>query len=123
MTRQERIQFPGATYHIMARGNAGEDIFRDDEDRRMFMDLFAKIAEDARWRVHAWCLMRNHFHLYLTTEEANLSASMQRFNGTYCQRFNRRHSRQGMFFKAAGLCWLRAGLRNTAIPIYFGKPC
>jgi len=99
MARQERIQFPGACYHLMARGNAGGDIFADDEDRRMFLDLLGKLATESRWRVHAWCLMSNHFHLLVTTPEANLSKTMHRFVGTYSQRINRRHSRQGHLFQ------------------------
>ena len=123
MARPQRIQFPDASYHIMARGNGGDLVFRDDEDRRMFMELLGETALWANWRVHAWCLMGNHFHLFLTTRQPNLSASMQRFNSTYSQRFNRRHSRSGHVFQgrykallvasdAYGLALYRYILRN-----------
>jgi hypothetical protein len=65
--RQLRIQYPGAIYHAINRGDRREDIFRDDHDRQCFLDTLAEACQKTRWQVHAWCLMRNHFHLVIET--------------------------------------------------------
>ena len=99
MARQLRLQFPGAVYHVTSRGNAGQDIFADDEDRTRFLELLEREIEQHRWRCHAYCLMDNHYHLLVETPEANLSRGMKRFNMTYAQGFNRRHQRNGHLFQ------------------------
>lgn len=95
MTRPLRLEFPGATYHLTARGDRREAIFLDDIDRRAFLDLLAKEIRQQAWRLYAYCLMGNHYHLLLETPEANLVAGMRRLNGVYTQSFNRRHDRVG----------------------------
>ncbi|MEO1767343.1 REP-associated tyrosine transposase [Thiobacter aerophilum] len=95
MTRPLRLEFPGAVYHITARGDGRENIFLDDADRQTFLDLLAKEVRQQRWRLYAYCLMGNHYHLLLETPEANLVAGMRRLNGVYTQAFNRRHERVG----------------------------
>ena len=99
MSRQLRLQFPGAVYHITSRGNARQDIFADDADRRRFLDLLGREIEQHRWRCHAYCLMDNHYHLLVETPEANLSRGMKRLNMVYAQSFNRRHGRVGHLFQ------------------------
>jgi len=99
MARQLRLQFPGAVYHITARGNAGQDIFADDSDRLRFLDLLGREIEQHRWRCHAYCLMDNHYHLLVETPEANLSRGMKRLNMAYAQSFNRHHGRRGHLFQ------------------------
>lgn len=99
MARQLRLQFPGAVYHITARGNARQDIFIDDRDRARFLDLLGREIEQHRWRCHAFCLMDNHYHLLVETPEANLSRGMKRLNMAYAQSFNRRHGRAGHLFQ------------------------
>ena len=91
MARKVRIEFPGAVYHVMARGNQGQAIFRSDWDRRMFLDTLDEGCGKAGWRVHAYVLMGNHYHLLLETPEGNLVAGMKWLQGTYTQRFNSQH--------------------------------
>jgi len=95
MTRPLRIAFPGATYHIMSRGDRRREIYRDDVDRVLFLDLLAREVRQQRWRLLAYCLMGNHYHLLLETPEANLVEGMRRLNGVYTQAFNRRHGQVG----------------------------
>jgi REP element-mobilizing transposase RayT len=95
MSRPLRLEFAGALYHVTARGNAREDIFRDDGDRATFLDLLGREIAQQRWRLYAYCLMGNHYHLLIETPEPNLTRGMQRLNQIYTQRFNRRHRRVG----------------------------
>jgi REP element-mobilizing transposase RayT len=95
MARPLRIAFPGALYHVTARGNARQDIFLDAEDRQRFLGILARVVSRFHLLVHAYCLMDNHFHLVVETPEANLSTAMRQLNGVYTQAFNRRHGRVG----------------------------
>ena len=99
MARPLRVEFAGALYHLTARGNARAEIFTDDEDRRLFLELLGKEISQQGWRCYAYCLMGNHYHLLIETPEPNLVAGMRRFNGVYTQRFNRRHGRVGHLFQ------------------------
>jgi putative transposase len=98
MARSIRIQSAGAYYHVMARGNRGEDIFHDDDDRRFFLHTLAQACGMTGWRVHAWVLMRNHYHLFLQTPEPNLVAGMSWLQNTLTRRYNVRHSKWGRLF-------------------------
>jgi REP element-mobilizing transposase RayT len=89
------LEFPGAVYHITARGNAREAIVADDVDRARFVEALKREVAQQRWKCHAWCLMDNHYHLLIETPDANLVAGMRRLNQIYTQRFNRRHGRVG----------------------------
>jgi len=95
MARPLRIEYEGAVYHVTSRGNAGQQIFVDDEDRHGFLEVLSDTVERFAWICHAYCLMSNHFHLLLETPDANLSRGMRQLNGVYTQRFNRRHRRAG----------------------------
>jgi len=95
MARPLRIEFEGALYHVVARGNARSDIFFDDEDRQVFIDNLERVCGRFVWRVWAWCLMNNHYHLLIETLEPTLSKGMREINGVYTQAFNRRHGRSG----------------------------
>jgi len=98
MPRPLRIEYPGAIYHLMSRGDRREPIFLDDEDRRAFLHTLAEACEKTGWQTHALCLMSNHFHLVAQTPLANLVAGMKWFLGTYTARFNRRHQLFGHLF-------------------------
>ena len=98
MARKLRIQFPGAIYHLMSRGDRREDIFRDDVDRESFLKTLADVCVKTGWQVHAFVLMPNHFHLVVETPQPNLVAGMKWFLGTYTARFNRRHKISGHVF-------------------------
>ncbi|HVR35896.1 MAG TPA: transposase, partial [Methylomirabilota bacterium] len=98
MPRKLRVEYPGAIYHVMNRGDRKEAIFRDDEDRRVFLRTLGECCARTGWQVHAWCLMFNHFHLVGETPRANLVAGMKWFLGTYTTRFNKRHKLSGHLF-------------------------
>jgi len=98
MARKLRLQYPGAIYHIMNRGDHSEAIFRGDKDRQLFLETLGQVCEKTDWQVHAWCLMRNHFHLVVETPKGNLVDGMKWFLGTYTGRFNRRHKLFGHLF-------------------------
>jgi len=93
------MEYAGAVYHVMSRGNAGQAIFVIDEDRRLFLETLGEACERCGWRVHAYVLMDNHYHLLIETPEPNLVAGMKWLQGTYTQRFNRRHGRCGHLFQ------------------------
>ncbi|WP_139558803.1 transposase [Methylotetracoccus oryzae] len=95
MARPLRLEFPGAVYHVTARGDRREDIFLDDPDRQRFLELLGREVEQQQWVLYAYCLMGNHYHLLLETPEANLSHGMRRLNGVYTQAFNRRRGWSG----------------------------
>ena len=99
MSRPLRIEFPGAFYHLTARGNERKPIYRDDGDRERFVKILAAACQRFRVRIHAYVLMDNHYHLLLQTLEANLQRAMRAVNGTYAQAFNRRYGRVGHLFQ------------------------
>lgn len=98
MARSIRIQSAGAYYHVMARGNRREDIFHDDDDRRFFLHTLSQACEMTGWRVQAWVLMSNHYHLFLQTPEPNLVAGMSWLQNTLTRRYNVRHRKWGRLF-------------------------
>src|SRR6266513_1333142 len=98
MARQLRIQYEGAIYHLMNRGDRREEIVRDNVDRNRFLETLGASCLKTGWQVHAYCLMANHFHLVVETPKANLVEGMKWFLGTYTSRFNRRHKVFGHLF-------------------------
>ncbi len=107
MARQLRIQYPGALYHVMARGDRRENIVQDDGDREMLLATLAEACKKTGWQVLAWVILDNHYHWLLRTPKANLVAGMSWFQGTYTQRYNARHRQWGHLF----------GGRYKAIPV------
>ncbi len=99
MARQLRIEFPGALYHVFARGNAKQDIFLDADDRTLFLKSLEFCVMTHNLICHAYCLMDNHYHLLLETPDGNLSQGMRDLNGNYAQSFNSRHDRVGHLFQ------------------------
>ncbi len=99
MSRPLRLDHAGAFWHVTARGNERREIFRDDADRREFLAVLARTVSLFRWRLHAYVLMDNHYHLGFETPEPTLSRGMKQLNGLYTQRFNRRHGRCGHLFQ------------------------
>ena len=98
MARKLRVEYPGAIYHVLNRGDRGEPIFRTGRDREMFLGTLAETCRKTGWQVHAFCLMPNHFHLVVETPGANLVSGMKWFLGAYTSRFNRRHRLLGHLF-------------------------
>ncbi len=99
MARKVRIEYAGAVYHVMARGNQGRPIFADDPDRRQWLQTLAEACEKTGWRIHAYVLMANHYHLLVETPEGNLAAGMKWLQGAYTQRYNSRHGVSGHLFQ------------------------
>jgi REP element-mobilizing transposase RayT len=99
MARPLRLEFAGALYHVTTQGNGRADIVLSDYDRRLFLDVLGGVCERFGWRVHAYCLMTNHYHLLVETPDANLAKGMRQLNGVYTQRFNRTHGRFGHVFQ------------------------
>jgi len=99
MGRAWRIEFEGALYHVMSRGNEGNDIFIEDKDREVFLKALGEICERFEIDIFAYVLMDNHYHLLIRTGRANLSKAMQWLGVTYTRRFNDRHARSGHLFQ------------------------
>ena len=99
MPRPLRLEFPGACYHVLSRGNERKAIFREGVDYEIFLGLLKDCADRFDLLVHAWCLMPNHFHLLLETKDSNLSQAMKRLLGVYTMRFNSKHHRRGHLFQ------------------------
>lgn len=98
MARQPRIEYEGACYHVMCRGDRQEAIFEDDQDREMFLETLGEVCERSGWKVYAWVLMSNHYHWILQTPQGNLVEGMKWFQNTYTRRFNSRHRKWGHVF-------------------------
>jgi REP element-mobilizing transposase RayT len=93
-----RVEYPGAIYHVMSRGDRGKDIYVDDVDRQDFIKTLAETCGKTGFQVHAYCLMRNHFHLVIETPGANLVAGMRWLLSSYTIRLNHRHKLFGHVF-------------------------
>jgi len=98
MPRKLRVEYEGAIYHVMNRGDRREPIFLNDQDRQLFVQTLGEACQKTGWQAHAYCLMNNHFHLVVETPRANLVAGMRWLLGTYSARFNRRHKYFGHVF-------------------------
>jgi REP element-mobilizing transposase RayT len=98
MPRQLRIEYAGAIYHVLSRGDRKRAIFLDDVDRQDFLKTLAETCQKTGFEVHAYCLMNNHFHLVVETPRANLVAGMRRWLSTYTIRLNHRHKLCGHVF-------------------------
>jgi REP element-mobilizing transposase RayT len=99
MPRLPRYLLPAhGIYHVTTRGVARHAIPRDDDDRRLFLALLAKVTLRADWDSHVFCLMPNHYHLVVETHRDLLSWGLYRLNGVYAQAFNERHERSGHLF-------------------------
>ncbi len=99
MARPLRIEYPGAVYHITSRGNAKRPIFKDDRDRKRFLEILSSVVKRYNWLCYGYCLMDNHYHLLIETPDANLSKGMRQLNGVYTQAFNRTHKSVGHVFQ------------------------
>ena len=112
MPRALRIEYPGAVYHVMSRGDRREPIYLSDADRRAFLETLGEACERAGFIVHAYVLMTNHYHLLLETPGANLVSGMKWLQGTYTQRYNRANRLNGHVFQG----------RYKAIPVDADTP-
>ena len=99
MARPLRIEYPGAVYHVTSRGNARQSIFIDYVDRQVFLKVLGNVVEKYNWLCHAFCLLDNHYHILVETQDPNLSLGTRQLNAVYTQRVNIRHHRVGHLFK------------------------
>ncbi|MCL5278155.1 MAG: transposase, partial [Deltaproteobacteria bacterium] len=99
MGRPLRIEYPGALYHIISRGNERRSIFLDNADRFKFLAILKDYHERYNILIHSFVFMDNHYHLILETPKANLIEVMHGINGVYTGYFNRRHERSGHLFQ------------------------
>lgn len=98
MARSIRIEYAGAFYHVMARGNRREAIFHDEQDRLFFLKTLGEACAMTGWGVHAWVLMSNHYHLLIETPEPNLVEGMKWLQNSVTRRYNVRHRAWGRLF-------------------------
>lgn len=99
MGRAPRQFVAGATYHVWSRGSNRQPIFLHDSDRDDFLACLGRVVSRSKLCCLAYCLMPNHYHLVLATENGELSRSMQALNGRYALRFNRRYERDAHLFR------------------------
>ena len=99
MARPLRIEYPGAYYHVVNRGNNQEKIYQNDRDKEKFIEYLEKASERYSIIIHTYCLMSNHYHLIVETPEPNLSVTMQWINVSYATYFNRKRKRHGHLFQ------------------------
>lgn len=99
MARPPRLEFPGAVYHVTARGNERRPVYRDDRDREEYLARIAEYRDRFQFQLLGYCLMTNHVHLAVRTGVVPLSRIMGGLHSTYTQWFNRRHRRVGHLFQ------------------------
>ncbi len=99
MPRKFRKEYPGATYHVINRGNYRQPAFADDRTKEAFMGCIFEACEKSAWILHAFIVMRNHYHLCVETPDGNLIAGMHWLQGTFANRFNRHRDERGHLFQ------------------------
>ncbi len=99
MARKPRVEFDGALYHVIARGNQRQRIFQDDRDRGAYLERIEHYRQRYGFRLYAYVLMSNHVHLLLETKKVGLSRIMQGIQASYTQSYNRRHRKAGHLFQ------------------------
>lgn len=99
MARQPRIDYPGAIHHVMNRGADRQTVFRDDDDRFAFLELWSRAVSRFGIVINSYCFLGNHYHVLVETPSAQLSTSLQFVAKNYTQAFNKRHGRDGALFR------------------------
>ncbi len=99
MSRYKRRWFPGATYHVMSRGNRKVALFNDKEDYLLFLYLIKKVKRLYPFKIHSICLMTNHFHMVLETIDIELGRIMQRILLSYAVNYNKKYNFTGHLFE------------------------
>ncbi len=99
MARPLRVEYPGAYYHLINRGNAGENIFDGQREKEKFLEYLKKAVERFSMIIHTYCIMPNHYHILVETPQPNLSVAMQWLNVSYAGYYNKKHQRSGHLFQ------------------------
>jgi REP element-mobilizing transposase RayT len=100
VARKPRVQFEGAIYHVINRGNYRCDIFESASAAQAFEQCLFEACAQAGWELHAYAIMRNHYHLALETPRANLVEGMHWLQSTFATRFNRFRDERGHLFQS-----------------------
>ena len=111
MARKPRLEFAGAIYHVISRGNYRKELFEDGSARAFEKTLFEACAK-CGWLLHAYVIMSNHYHLAVETPEGNLVAGMRWLQGTFAIRFNAFRGERGRVFES----------RDKSLVIEEGRP-
>lgn len=99
MPRKQRIEYPGAVYHIISRGNYRKDLFSDEKTAEAFERTIFEAAVKCGWKLYAYAIMGNHYHLAIETPEPNMVEGMRWLQSTFATRFNRFHNERGHVFQ------------------------
>ena len=99
MARSLRVEYPGAVYHVLNRGNYRKPVFGTPQTRDAFIRCLFQACQRCGWRLYAFCILSNHYHIALETPEGNLSVGMQWLQSTFANRFNRAHKSHGHLFQ------------------------
>lgn len=99
MARKPRIEYKGCLFHVMAKGNNGEFVLANEEDKQMYLELIKKYKERYSFKLYAYCIMDNHVHMLIEQEDTPLSKIMQGIQQSYTQRYNKKYKRTGHVFQ------------------------
>ena len=99
MSRPKRDWYPGATYHVMSRGNRRLTLYKDTDDFLSFLQTVSRAKERYPFKIHSLCLMTNHFHMVIETVDIELWKIMQRILHPYAMNFNRKYNYTGHLFE------------------------
>ena len=99
MSRPLRIEFPGATYHVESKGGPEAEVFRDEDDKKSFLDVLTNVVARFGWLVHSYSIMRSSYRIVLEVPKGNLSRGMRQLNGVYTQIYNKKHGLSGPVFQ------------------------
>lgn len=99
MARKQRIEYPGAVYHIISRGNCGKDLFTHEKTAEAFERTIFEAAERCGWKLYAYVIMSNHYHLAIETPDPNMVEGMRWLQSTFATRFNRFRNERGHVFQ------------------------
>ncbi len=99
MARPRRLESEDGIYHVRNRGNYRAEIIRSANAKQAFLTCLGEACAKTGWRVHAWCVMSNHYHLAVYTPRANLVEGMRWLQGTFANRFNRLRLECGHLFQ------------------------
>jgi len=99
MARKQRIEYPGAVYHVLSRGNYRKELFLKEKTGEAFEGCLFEVVERCGWKLHAYVIMSNHYHLAVETPEPNLVQGMKWLQGTFGTRFNRFRKERGHVFQ------------------------
>lgn len=99
MARPLRVEYKDAVYYVTSKGNAGNSITQDDEDRELFLETVSFVVKRYKWKCHAYSILDNKYCLVVETPKPNLSVGMRQLNGIYTQKYNRKHNLAGHVFQ------------------------